>query len=413
MANEYTVNQPDLLAQYRFAQLPSEQQLEKTQQARQEGMIAQARQKRLQDQQMQAEALKANAGGFGNTDEFAHWGSALAGLGNVVAGHRKAQQNKLARQGNEQMLAQSQAAMQQAEQARGLRAEQNQLAKARQAEQARLDQAAAAQGRHEDNLRLKRAALAQKRAKEAAEGEYGETPMVMSERKKLNALSGEVALAQKYQKMTDEDFERLAQPNGIPTEILNRAMMGAKNQGVSKFFEDKQGKTKFMGVEVDWNAVRDQVEFFNEIEAAFVIPYHSDSMAGTLSDQDLRRLTAATNIKPGQDPAILKESVQRLAGLTDSKARNSYDSWIKTGDKDAHDRAQIVLGKYYGNQEAAPEQQEAAPEQLPQATSEQRQVDHASKEQQAAMAALLNDPTTPPELRAQIEKDLAKVKGGF
>lgn len=163
MANEYTVNQPDLLQQFRFAQLPSEQTLQQTQQARQEGLIAQARQKRLQEQQMEAQALKANQGGFGNQDEFAHWGSALAGLGNVAAGHAKGAQNKQARVANEAMLGKSQAAMAQAEEASRMRQEQNQIAAARQS-QHNTEAAAAAQAKHQQLQRTQAMLDRQQRA---------------------------------------------------------------------------------------------------------------------------------------------------------------------------------------------------------------------------------------------------------
>lgn len=130
MANEYTLNQPDLLKQFRFAQLPTEEELQRTTQARQESLLAQTMQKRLQKQQMQAEALKANSGGFANPQQQGGILGALAGLGNVAAGHRKANQNRVNTQGNEQRLAQSTALVDRAEQERQLRGEQNTIAEA-------------------------------------------------------------------------------------------------------------------------------------------------------------------------------------------------------------------------------------------------------------------------------------------
>ncbi len=465
MANEYTINQPDFIQQFGYPQLPSEQQLQKTQQARQESLIAQSRQKRLQQQQQEAQALKADAGGFGKQDEFAHWGSALAGLGNVAAGHQKSQQNKLQQQGNEQMLAKSQAQVEQAQAAKGQRAEQFQLAQAMRAEQARQEQAAAMQSRHEDNLQLKRATAAQKLRPEYQEptrrfmkdgtpveaafdsrsGKYltpdgkaipasemmqhGDVKLTPKER---DSLAGAPALMDRtvqYRSLPDESWQTLAQPNGLPTEVVNKFLSGTSDTGIAEWIDKNKKIDKYsrgLASKVDWDLVDQQRQFINDFKLTYVMPYRELATSGVLSDQDVKEFNSAINVQMGQNWKNMKAGVMRLADLASQKLQTDYKNKTRNGTAETYDMYDQTLGKYFGEggsltDEAKAKQTEeqakaALAEELPQAPeqkSEQRQVDHAAKEQQAAMMELMNDPSTPPELRAQIEKDLAKVKGGF
>lgn len=152
----YELDQQSFINNFKYPTLPTEGQLAQTKQARQESMISALRAKRLQKQEAEAQELTQKDVGP-NT----HWLSALGTLGSVAGGYRQKQDAQQAQGRNDRRLAQSQAAVEQAEAEKAQRQEQFQLAESMRAYSRNEQEAIAAQKKHEELLQQRAADRAQ------------------------------------------------------------------------------------------------------------------------------------------------------------------------------------------------------------------------------------------------------------
>lgn len=369
---------------YGFQTPPDEEMIRALMGQMQLGNEAKLAQPRLEKQMGQAEALRDRP-----APRSTSWLSGLSQLGNTAAGLRDVRDTKRQQIEGESALANSMAAQQQAEMARGSRQENNALASTRLAlanreEDYERDTAAASalaasksrenslNRQHELTLQgMKNAGVVGKGAKRmyTKDGEpfagtrqgnqvvnengevvpqsdimtFGEVDIPTGAHKdRMNQAPQQLETTYEFMDYTPEQWEKVVRPVGnMGHGNLTKFMMATEKHGFNDFVEDVSG-FKTMSDE-DQAAVRHSYDVLNRIRIQVIMPYREDTTSGALSEKDVQEFTTNIMLGEGISGEHAFDAAQSLFGKNEAFIRQQATKYDQHGDMEAWVYAQPVV----------------------------------------------------------------------
>lgn len=435
---------------YGYAPLPSEQQLDERQRMKQMSIIAAARQKSLAGDREQAQELAQTPVDGGSWAGLI--GSAMQGeVGRTrdARGQRQEQENQVRL--NQALGAQAKAAQEDA-----MRQEAFELNKARLAQKNKLEDQRIKEAQHRENLAFKKAkAAAEGKVKKHTKagihfredgtefkGSFNEQTgmwdvvgsdekipdgqVVIHGDKKLPDKSSEawarapenIKRIRAYGAKADDEWEKIFQPTGLPTEMINKYIFGDLEK--SALLEHVNGTglfgKKFSAEERA--AIRQQIAFMDDFKLNVYMPYRELVTSGVLSDQDVNEFNNAMSVFSGVSPEVGKQAIYNLMGSMEGNLRTTNEMWREAGDKSAYRAARVayrdiegtdpvyVMGED-GNYRSTQQRESKPPPVTPPAEQPQEKKPPPTPQQEyISKRKLLERPDVPDAVKAKIAKEL-------